>query len=57
MPQPILEMFNGDSLVLVAMAVGSLTGALGVQCGGAALTSVTTTHERIGPYGTSAENG
>jgi hypothetical protein len=45
------------SLVLVAMAVGSLPGALGVQCSGAAMTSVTTTHERIGPYGTSAENG
>jgi len=48
---------SGDSLVLVATAVGSLPGALGVQCSGAAMTSVTTTHERIGPDGTSAENG
>jgi hypothetical protein len=48
---------SGDSLVLVATAVGSLPGALGVQCSGAAMTSVTTTHEQIGPHGTSAENG
>ena len=45
------------SLVLVATAVGSLTGALGLQCGGSSKTSVTTTQLRIGPYGTSAENG
>ena len=57
LPHGIPEMFGGDSLVLVAIAVGSLPGALGVQCGGAAMTSVTTTHERIGPDGTSAENG
>jgi hypothetical protein len=45
------------SLVLFATAVGGLTGALGVQCSGASMTSVTTKHERIGPHGTSAENG
>ena len=44
------------SLVLGATAIGGLTGGLGVQCGGASKTSVTTTHERIGPDGTSAEN-
>jgi heme O synthase-like polyprenyltransferase len=45
------------SLVLVATSVGCLPGAIGVQCGWSAMTSVSTTHERNGPIGTSAENG
>ena len=42
-------------LALGATAAG-MTGALGLQCSGAAMTSVTTSHVRIGPQGTSAEN-
>ena len=49
---PVL--FSG-SLVLGATAVG-LTGALGLQCSGEGVTSVTTTHVRIRPQGPSAEN-
>jgi len=43
------------SLALGATAVG-LTGAPGLQCGGEAMTSVTTTHAKFGPKGTAAEN-
>jgi len=45
------------SLVLVATAVGGITGALGLQCSGSSMTSVSTTQFRKGPNGTSAENG
>lgn len=46
---------KGLSLALGATAAG-MTGALGLQCSGDATTSVTTSHVRIGPQGTSAEN-
>jgi hypothetical protein len=41
-------------LALVATAVG-LTGAPVLQCGGEAMTSVTTTLAQLGPQGTTAE--
>jgi hypothetical protein len=52
-----LNLAKRASLVLIATGVGSLTGALGLQCSGAAMTTVRTTQERIGQGRTSAENG
>jgi hypothetical protein len=50
-----LVLRSGLSLALVATAVG-MTGAPGLQCGGEAMTSVTTTLAQLGPQGTTAED-
>ena len=50
-----LVLRSGLSLALVATAVG-MTGAPGLQCGGEAMTSVTTTLAQLGPKGTTAED-